>query len=366
MSRHALPLAAALLAVTALPAAADKITLKGGGGYEGRLVRETDKEVTLAVLIAGKTVEMTITRDLIDSYEKAPSALEEYETKAAKVDRKDADALMALVTWCREKSLHPQAAKHCLEALAAKPDHPVAIRMIQSMGYIRSGAGWVNEAEQKRAQGLEKWGEKWLPKEQVTKLRAEQEAKWLVTQAEAKRERDLDTASRGLERVARELKALDEDLKRATGDIETCEAKVKELSKANDEAKKRLADAERRRDDAKNNLRNNNNNFNNNNNNNGDSRLYSEAKKDVRDAEQDLRTLVVEFGRIEAAWKARLQDKTDLEKRIADKEAEQKRLESLKASLGGAPPAAPKAPAKDAPKDIPKDAPKDTPKPVAK
>jgi len=346
MSRHAF--IAVLLAVAALPAAADKITLKGGGGYEGRLVRETDKEVTLAVLIAGKTVEMTITRDLIESYEKAPSAMEEYETKAAKVDRKDADALMALVSWCREKSLHPQAAKHCLEALAAKPDHSAAIRMIQSMGYIRIGTGWVNEAEQKRAQGLEKWGDKWLPKEQVVKLRAEQEAKWQATQAEAKRERDLETSTRGLERVARELKTLDEDLKRVTGDIETCEAKVKELSKANDEVKKRLADAERRRDDAKNNMRNNNNN--NNNNNNGDSRLFSEAKKDVRDAEQDLRTLVGEFSRIEAAWKTRLQDKTDLVKRISDKEAEQKRLEALKASLGGAPPAAPKAPAKDAPK----------------
>mgnify|MGYP000444779434 CR=1 FL=1 len=44
--------AAALLAVASLPAEADKIALKGGGGYEGRLVRETDKEITLAVLIA--------------------------------------------------------------------------------------------------------------------------------------------------------------------------------------------------------------------------------------------------------------------------------------------------------------------------
>jgi DNA repair exonuclease SbcCD ATPase subunit len=361
MSRFPLLPVAVLIALLGLPAAADKITLKGGGGYEGRLVRETEKDITLAVLIAGKTMEMTIARDLIESYEKAPSAQEEYEAKAARVDRKDAEALMALAGWCRERSLHPQAAKHCLEALAAKPDHPAAIRMIQSMGYIRVGSAWVNEAEQKRAQGLEKWGEKWLPKDQVAKLRTEQEARYQAAQAEAKKERDLDTTNRGLERVARELKALDDDLKRVTADLATCEEHAKEVAKASEEGKKRLAEAERRRDDARNSMRNSNNN---NNNNSGDSRRYSEAKKDVRDAEQALQVFVAEFSRVEAAWKSRLQDKADLEKKIADKEAEQKKLEAQRVSLGGAPPPAATPPA--APKDAPKAPAKGAPKPPAK
>jgi len=137
------PAACAILAFLALPAFADRITLKDGRAYEGKLVRESATEITLAVVVLGKTVEMTVPLDQVEKFERTSSLLDQYEAKASRVDRKDPDALVALAAWCRGQKLPGQAAQHVLEALTLKPDHEPAVKMIQELGYVREGKTWV-------------------------------------------------------------------------------------------------------------------------------------------------------------------------------------------------------------------------------
>jgi hypothetical protein len=342
MSR--IPATCALLLVMSLPAAADKILLKGGGSYEGRFVRETDADITLAVLVGGKPVEMTVAKTLIESYEKTASLLEQYEEKAAKVDRKDADALVELAAWCVAQQMPTAAIKHLLEALALKPDHAKAAAMIKPLGYVRDGSAWVSEADLKRSQGLEKWDGQWIPKEQAARLRAERDAKQAVVDAEAKRQRDLETSSRGLARVDREAKALREKLVQVTVDIEAGEARLKTLDTTAGEAEKRRNEAERKRDQAQNDMRNDNRDPRYNTNNDA-VRRYSEAKKEVKAAEQEIAGIVAEAERLVRSGKTLLEEKQALEKQLAAKEAEGAKLAAQKAAL---------EPAKEAPKDPPK------------
>jgi hypothetical protein len=346
--------ACAFLLALALPAAADRILLKGGGSYEGRFVRETDADITLAVLAGGKPVEMTVAKNLIESYEKTASLLEQYEEKAAKVDRKNADALVELAGWCLAQQMPTAAIRHLLEALALKPDHAKAAAMIKPLGYVRDGSAWVSEADLKRAQGLEKWDGQWIPKDQAARLRAEREAKQAVADAESKRQRDLEAATRGVARVDREMKALRDKIAQVTSEIDATEARLKTLDTSAAETEKRRGEAERRRDQAQNELRNNNPDPRYNQNNDA-VRRYSEAKKDVKAAEQELAGIVAEAERLVKTGKLLLEEKQALEKKLAAKDAEGAKLAAQKAVL---------EPAKDAPKTPAKDAAQEAPKPA--
>ncbi len=352
MSRFAAALVLLATASATLPAAADKITLKGGGSYEGRVLFETERELKIEVLVSGKPLTMTIAKDLIESREEGLAPIERYEDQLEKTDRRDPDALVALASWCQEKKLPTRAAQHLIEALALKPDHPKAVPMIEAMGYVKDGKTWVTEAEQKRAQGLEKWGDKWLPKDQVTKLRAEQEARFAAAREESEKQRELEITTNALARLDREMKTLGEKLKRVTTDIEACETRTKDVAEARKEAEKRLTEAERRRDSAKDRMRNNGYNNNNNNFDNSASRQYSEAKKDVRDAEQTMRVVETEAARVEALKRSLLQDKETLERQLASKQADADKYAARKEAVAPSPPPppppapAPKKPAK--------------------
>jgi myosin heavy subunit len=340
--------ACAFLFAIALPAAADKILLKGGGSHEGRFVRETDSDITLAILVGGKPVEMTVAKNLIESYEKTASLLEQYEEKAAKVDRKNADALVELAGWCLAQQMPTAAIKHLREALALKPDHAKAASMIKPMGYIRDGSTWVSEADLKRSQGLDLWDGQWIPKDQAARLRAEREAKQAAAAAESKRQRDLETATRGVDRVDREMKAIREKIAQTTSEIDSVEARLKTLDTSAAEAEKRRTEAERRRDQAQNEMRNVNRDPRYNQNNDA-TRRYSEAKKDVKAAEQEVAVIVAEAERLVKTGKALQDEKQALEKQLAAKEAEGAKLANQKAVL---------EPAKDAGKEPPKAPPK--------
>jgi hypothetical protein len=140
----------ALLALLALPAFADKVTLKDGRAFEGKLVRESATEITLAVVVMGKTVEMTVPLDQVEKFERTSSVLDQYEAKASRADRKDPDALADLSAWCRGQKLPEQAARHALEALALKPDHAASVKMLQELGYVREGKTWVPKPAPKK------------------------------------------------------------------------------------------------------------------------------------------------------------------------------------------------------------------------
>ncbi len=229
----------AIALLLSIPVAADKVTLKDGRVYEGKLVREGATEITLAVVILGKTVEMTVPLDQVETFERTSSLLEQYEAKAARVDRKDPDALVDLAAWCCDRKLPGQAAKHLLEALALKPEHEKAAKRIQDMGYVREGKTWVPKAppEKKSAGGdgaQESPAASKSLQEEIEKAQRDLEASDARL---TKLESDLNAAEKKLAaaRTPQETESAQKEIERIVGEFEStlqdCASRLQELEK---------------------------------------------------------------------------------------------------------------------------------------
>ncbi len=233
----------ALAILLSLPAVADKVTLKDGRTYEGKLVREGATDITLAVVIMGKTVEMTVPLDQIEKFERTDSLLDQYETRAAKVNAKDPDALVGLAAWCRDNKLPKQAAKHLLEALALKPDHAVGIKMIQAMGYIRKDKTWIPKPTPEKKKPTGSASPAKAPATAGTSTSIEQEI--------AKAQRDLESGNARLTKLESDLNAAEKKLSgaRTEQQMESAQQEVErvinEIERALQECETRLKDLER-------------------------------------------------------------------------------------------------------------------------
>jgi hypothetical protein len=200
--------AAVLMWMTANPLWADKITLTDGRVYEGKLIKEGVDDVTLEVIIMGKTVQMTVPRKDIESHEKTVSVKEQYEARLDKVNKKDADALVDLASWCKDNGLMNEAVKHLTDATTVNPEHKVALRILQALGYVQVNGKWLTEAEYKRSLGLERWGDKWLPKSEVERLQANADADAKQNEDEAKKNLQIASVNRGIGRIVDDLKSI--------------------------------------------------------------------------------------------------------------------------------------------------------------
>ncbi len=132
----------------ALPCRADRITLRDGGVIEGRVTAETDREVTVEVLLNGKVVRIGLQAERIESRERSVSTLEAYEAELKKADPKSADAMADLAAWCLERKWVEKAETHLRAALLRVPDHKLGGRLASSLGWTREGDRWQTEAEQ--------------------------------------------------------------------------------------------------------------------------------------------------------------------------------------------------------------------------
>jgi hypothetical protein len=223
----------AILALLALPAFADRITLKDGRTYEGKFVRESATEITLSVVVMGKAVEMTVPLNQVDQFERTTSLLDLYEAKASRVDRKDPDALAPLAAWCRDQKLPEQAARHALEALALKPDHAPAVKLIQELGYVREGKAWIPKTAPKKPQETAPAGTTSPAQAELDEARRRLEASEAgvkkietdLTAAEKKlaaaaRPEDVQAAQKEMDRL---IVALDQALKDCESHLQTLE-----------------------------------------------------------------------------------------------------------------------------------------------
>ncbi len=226
VKRFGLVLGALLLAAT--PLAADKIALRDGRVFEGRLVKEGVDEVSLEVFVMGKRVVMTVPRDQIQSHEKTISPIEQYKEKAARVRKDDAGALAALADWCEKHKLHDQARRHTLEAAKAKPDHPAVAKPMRKMGYILVDGAWVDEAEHRRKLGFARWGGTWLPIAEVERRRGK--LKW-------------KTAKATLDSIHKEYDGLKADARRKVDELISLVNQYVALAQSRDEAEARLKTA---------------------------------------------------------------------------------------------------------------------------
>ncbi len=146
---------------------ADDVTLKSGAVHKDlTLVKESDKGLEFLTLDGKK---LSFSKDSVIRHEKKPTARDEFKTKLAAVDKKDAGALTELGKWAKEAGLSKEARQCGQDAVKIAPDHADA-RLL--LGQRKVGDKWLSEADAKRsedaakeadykARGFKKVGDTW-------------------------------------------------------------------------------------------------------------------------------------------------------------------------------------------------------------
>jgi hypothetical protein len=128
----------ALGALTAY-ALADEIQLKEGGVLSGKILSESDKEVTIET----KYGPQTIPRDRIAKIVKtAPE--ETYDGKRAKIASGDAEGHYQLGLWCKAKGETENATREFREAIRWNPEHAGGRK---ELGYLKYAGKWLTKEE---------------------------------------------------------------------------------------------------------------------------------------------------------------------------------------------------------------------------
>lgn len=131
--------------LVAVPAFADIVTLKDGRKYDGRLVSEDGRSVTIRTTQGVKTFP----REKVESVRKQKSAYDTFDEKLADA-KEDVKALMKVGQWAASNRLYPEAIKAYQKVLSLDPNHAAAKKAIdgfdkQPVGSGGSGGGASGE-----------------------------------------------------------------------------------------------------------------------------------------------------------------------------------------------------------------------------
>ena len=152
-----------LLLVAALThawAAQSELVLATGEVIRGEIVSETDEVVVITRQIETKTKSITvkntylkakiakITRDMPEEVDHAG----DYVKKAAAAEN-TAAAHLALLAWCRERKLVPQAVKQINLVLALAPSSAPALKHAAELGCVEVDGRWMLQSELEASTG---------------------------------------------------------------------------------------------------------------------------------------------------------------------------------------------------------------------
>lgn len=112
--------------------AQDRVVLKDGQVFEGKVEKETKKTVFLRT----KYGLLRIPRDKIARLQKEKTPEDEYAAKRKRI----AQQLFELALWCKKHGLQKQALRHLKEVLKFDPNHEGARKLL---GYVRKDKRWV-------------------------------------------------------------------------------------------------------------------------------------------------------------------------------------------------------------------------------
>ena len=152
-------LAAGLIAVCAVPAAADRVLLKNGFTLEGTAVTQGDQ-----VVVRLATGSVTVPRSQVAEIVAAETPLDAFTRQRAEVAEDDLDGRVALGHVAVARGLHTTARDEWKAVLSRDPDHAGARA---ALGYVRHGDAWVTPDEQKALLGLVREGRAWVNPEQA-------------------------------------------------------------------------------------------------------------------------------------------------------------------------------------------------------
>lgn len=153
MQVHVLPVLA--VALFAVPAAADIVTLKDGRKLEGKAEKRADGTVILRTLHG----EATLAGAEVRGIERTRHLIDEHAERSKDVAADDVAGQLALANWCLEHEWRAQAQVHAQHVVEVEPHH-VAARTI--LDHTLLDGRWMPRAEALRAQGLVQYRGKWM------------------------------------------------------------------------------------------------------------------------------------------------------------------------------------------------------------
>jgi hypothetical protein len=159
----------ALLALLAVPLAADEIHLKGGGRLTGEIVEQTAENITVDIGAGRMTVKMsTVVR-----IDKSASPLSEYRTRAAALTDPDVEGWRELARWASNQGLGTQAREAYKHVTAVVPDDAEANR---GLGLVQQDGKWMTEEESYLARGFVQFEGEWMNPGEKKAILAERQA----------------------------------------------------------------------------------------------------------------------------------------------------------------------------------------------
>lgn len=134
---------------------ADEVYLKDAGSISGRIVEQN--ETTVKVDIGDGFIAVPTSR--VERIEKGPSALDEYEARAAKLGPQDVEGWKTLARWASKQGYPGQARQACQKVLAIAPNDP---DVRKALGFVWLDGKWVTLEESYRAKGYVKYDGEWM------------------------------------------------------------------------------------------------------------------------------------------------------------------------------------------------------------
>jgi hypothetical protein len=156
---------------------ADDVFLKGGAKFSGRIVEQT--ETMVSIDLGDGVVGVALSR--IDYIVKAPSALDAFDQKAAKLGPKDAKGWRELGRWAGQEGLSAQSRYAYQKVLVISPDDPEARK---ALGFVQFDGRWMTEEESYLAQGYVKYDGEWMTPDEAKLLQEDAAAEQARQEAE--------------------------------------------------------------------------------------------------------------------------------------------------------------------------------------
>ncbi len=163
-------IAAALAALCSGAALADTIYLKNGQKFEGKVVVKGDQ----VILLLESGTRLPFPKDRVDRIERGPAPWELYAVKAKKLKSADAAGHLELAKWCGGKKLYKRKKKHLAAVVKLDPDNAEAHRLL---GHERYGGKWLTREEALKAKGWVQVEGRWLNPEEYALYLAKKGAK---------------------------------------------------------------------------------------------------------------------------------------------------------------------------------------------
>lgn len=157
----AIPIAL-LLALAALPAAADELVLRNGSVFHGAVTEDGDR-----VVVRMDVGTMSFRKVDVREIRRTGDPLKEFEAKsAAAATAKDC---MDVALWARERGLSAKAAEMYEKAILLEPDHAAARA---ALGYEKHEGRWLKGDDLMVARGFVKSDGRWVHAELLDRERA--------------------------------------------------------------------------------------------------------------------------------------------------------------------------------------------------